>query len=154
MSPAVVNSYPGYARIFGGRQSARSIHFLTMLGFLAFLIVHVTLVVMTGFVRNMDHIVMGTDDYRSSGVIWGVVGIAIVVLVWIVASHLSWNRPCGLQHALSVVTYPMQLLALNRLNQISGIRTVRSRLISGRMASCPNAPIGNNSRQTNSGITG
>ena len=57
MSPAVVNRFPWYARLFGGRQSARSIHFLTMLGFLAFLVVHVTLVVMTGFARNMNHIV-------------------------------------------------------------------------------------------------
>jgi methionine sulfoxide reductase catalytic subunit len=31
MSPAVVNRFPGYPRRFGGRQSARSIHFLTMI---------------------------------------------------------------------------------------------------------------------------
>src|SRR5207253_1328566 len=64
MSPAVVNRFSWYARIFGGRQSARSIHFLTMLSFLAFLVVHVTLIVMTGLARNMNHIVMGTDDWR------------------------------------------------------------------------------------------
>src|SRR5579884_3830074 len=58
MSPAVVNRFPWYARLFGGRQSARSIHFLTMLSFFAFLVVHVTLVVITGFARNMNHIVM------------------------------------------------------------------------------------------------
>jgi len=33
-----------------------------MLGFFSFIVVHVTLIVMTGFVRNMNHIVMGTDD--------------------------------------------------------------------------------------------
>jgi thiosulfate reductase cytochrome b subunit len=54
----VVNRFPWYARIFGGRQTARSIHFLTMFSFLAFLAVHVTLIVMTGFARNMNHIVM------------------------------------------------------------------------------------------------
>ena len=43
MSPAVVNRFPWYARMFGGRQSARSIHFLTMLSFFAFIVVHVTL---------------------------------------------------------------------------------------------------------------
>ena len=59
MSPAVVNRFPWYSRIFGGRQSARSIHFLTMLSFLGFIVVHVTLIVMTGFVRNMNHIVHG-----------------------------------------------------------------------------------------------
>lgn len=116
MSPAVVNRFPAYARIFGGRQSARSIHFLTMCSFLAFLVVHVTLVVMTGFARNMNHIVMGTDATTKSGMFWGFVGIAVVILVWVVAHYLSWNKPRALQHALSFVTYPMQLVTLNRLN--------------------------------------
>lgn len=115
MSPAVVNRFPWYARLFGGRQSARSIHFLTMLSFLAFLVVHVTLIVMTGFVRNMNHIVMGTDDLNPTGMYLGFVGIAVVILSWIAAHYLSWYRPRGLQHALKSVTYPMQLLTLNRL---------------------------------------
>ena len=76
MSPAVVNRFPWYARIFGGRQSARSIHFLTMLSFFAFIVVHVTLVVMTGFARNMNHIVLGTDDQRL-GMVLGFVGIGV-----------------------------------------------------------------------------
>lgn len=115
MSPAVVNHFPWYARLFGGRQCARSIHFINMLGFLGFLVVHVTLVVMTGFARNMNHIVMGTDDLGIAGMIWGFVGIGIVFLSWIVAQYLSWRHPRGLQHALRSVTYPMQLITLNRL---------------------------------------
>ena len=115
MSPAVVNHFPWYARLFGGRQSARSIHFLNMLGFLGFIVVHVTLVVMTGFTRNMNHIVMGTDDLSSMGVVWGFVGIGVVVLSWVVAHYLSWYHPRGLQHVLKSVTYPMQLITLNRL---------------------------------------
>jgi DMSO/TMAO reductase YedYZ molybdopterin-dependent catalytic subunit/thiosulfate reductase cytochrome b subunit len=115
MSPAVVNRFPWYARIFGGRQSARSIHFLTMLGFLAFIIVHITLIAMTGFRRNMNHIVMGTDVLNSRGMWWGFLGIAVVVLSWVAAHWLSWNCPRSLQHALKFVTYPMQLLTLNRL---------------------------------------
>lgn len=115
MSPAVVNHFPWYARIFGGRQSARSIHFLNMLGFVAFIVVHVTLVVMTGFARNMNHIVMGTDDRSPGGMIWGFVGIGVVVLSWFIAHYLSWHHPRGLQNALQSVTYPMQKLTLNRL---------------------------------------
>ena len=115
MSPAVVNRFPWYARIFGGRQAARSIHFLTMLSFLAFLVVHVTLIVMTGFVRNMNHIVMGTDDGNPIGMYLGFLGILVVIVSWIVAHYVSWHHPRGLQHALKSVTYPMQLLTLNRL---------------------------------------
>ena len=116
MSPAVVNRFPWYARIFGGRQAARSIHFLNMLSFLAFIVVHVTLVVITGFARNMNHIVMGTDDASRGGMYWGFVGIAVVVLSWWAAHYISWNHPRPLQHALKSVTYPMQLLTLNRLH--------------------------------------
>ena len=115
MSPAVVNRFPWYARIFGGRQSARSIHFLNMLSFVAFLVVHVTLVVMTGFARNMNHIVRGTDDQYPLGMWLGFAGIAVVLLSWVVAHYLSWRHPRSLQRALKSVTYPMQLLTLNRL---------------------------------------
>jgi len=115
MSPAVVNRFPWYARIFGGRQSARSIHFLTMFSFLAFLVVHVTLIVMTGFARNMNHIVMGTDDRNPIGIYLGFLGIGVVVVSWIAAHYISWNHPRGVQHALKSVTYPMQLITLNRL---------------------------------------
>ena len=116
MSPAVVNHFPWYARMFGGRQSARSIHFLTMISFFAFLVVHVTLIVMTGFVRNMNHIVMGTDDLGRRGMILGFVGIGIVFFSWIAAHYISWNHPRMLQHALKLVAYPMQVLTLNRLS--------------------------------------
>jgi len=115
MSPAVANRFPWYAKIFGGRQAARSIHFVTMLSFLAFLVVHVILIVMTGFARNMNHIVLGTDDQGRSGMLLGFVGIGVVILSWIAAHYLSWRHPRGLQHALKVVTYPMQLLTLNKL---------------------------------------
>jgi methionine sulfoxide reductase catalytic subunit len=46
---------------------------------------------------------------------WGFVGIAVVVISWIAAHYISWRHPRGLQHALKSVTYPMQLLTLNRL---------------------------------------
>ena len=115
MSPAVVNHIPWYARMFGGRQSARSLHFLTMLSFVGFLVVHVTLVVMTGFTRNMNHIILGTDNYNHLGIILGFIGIGVVILTWIVAHYISWFWPRALQHAEKFVTYPMQLLTLNRL---------------------------------------
>lgn len=115
MSPAVVNHIPWYAKLFGGRQSARSIHFLTMLSFVAFLVVHITLVAMTGFARNMNHIVLGTDNYSHLGMTLGFIGIGVVVLSWIAAHYISWWHPRALQHAQKFVTYPMQLLTLNKL---------------------------------------
>lgn len=51
----------------------------------------------------------------ASGMYLGFVGIGVVVLSWIATHYISWNHPRGLQHALKSVTYPMQLLTLNRL---------------------------------------
>ena len=115
MSPAAVNRFPWYAKLFGGRQSARSIHFLTMFSFLAFIVVHVTLIVMTGFARNMNHIVMGTDDQNRLGTILGFAAIGAVVLSWIVAHYISWVYPRVLQHVQKFITYPLLLATLNRL---------------------------------------
>jgi hypothetical protein len=47
-----------------------------MLSFFAFIIVHVTLIMMTGFARNMNHIVLGTDDQGHLGMYLGFVGLA------------------------------------------------------------------------------
>ena len=115
MSPAAVNRFPWYAKLFGGRQSGRSIHFLTMLSFCAFIVVHVTLVAMTGFVRNMNHIVMGTDDQNHLGTILGLAGIGVVVLLWVAAHYVSWFYPRALQHVQKFITYPLLLTTLNRL---------------------------------------
>jgi methionine sulfoxide reductase catalytic subunit len=115
MSPALVNHFPRYTRIFGGRQGARSIHFLVLIGFICFVIVHVTLVVMTGFERNMNHIVLGTDDLRPAGMVLGLIGIALVVLFWIAAHYISWYFPRGLQHAQKAVTHPVKLVTLDKL---------------------------------------
>jgi methionine sulfoxide reductase catalytic subunit len=116
MSPALANRFPFYLRLFGGRQAARSIHFLLLLGYLAFLIVHVTLVVLTGFARNMNHIVLGTDDQTPLGMILGFVGIAVVIVSWVVAHYTSWKFPRVLQHIQKAVSQPLRLATLNRLS--------------------------------------
>ena len=115
MSPAVVNRFPWYARLFGGRQSARSLHFLTMMAFFAFIVVHVALVAMTGFVRNMNHIVLGTDTTNRLGMVLGFVGLSAVILSWIAAHYVSWFYPRVLQHVQKSITYPMELMTINRL---------------------------------------
>jgi methionine sulfoxide reductase catalytic subunit len=111
MSPALVNHFSR----FGGRQTARSMHFVAMLGYVGFIIVHVTLVVLTGFKRNMNHIVVGTDDRGPLGMILGFVGIGVVVVCWVVAHYVSWKRPRTLQHVQRTITLPLLLATFNRV---------------------------------------
>ena len=110
MSPALVN----HLSRFGGRQTARSIHFVAMLGYVVFTIVHVTLVALTGFMRNMNHIVVGTDDRGPLGMILGFVGIGVVLLCWVVAHYVSWERPRSLQHMQRTISLPLLLATFNR----------------------------------------
>ena len=53
MSPAITAAYPGLFTIFGGRQSARTIHFLVADLLVLFLVIHVTLAIRAGVVTSM-----------------------------------------------------------------------------------------------------
>jgi thiosulfate reductase cytochrome b subunit len=53
MSPAVTAAYPVLFTIFGGRQSARTIHFFAADLLVLFLVIHVTLAIRAGVVANM-----------------------------------------------------------------------------------------------------
>jgi DMSO/TMAO reductase YedYZ molybdopterin-dependent catalytic subunit len=108
MSPAIDNAFPWYPRIFGGRQGARSIHFLLLCGYVAFIIVHVSLVLLTGAQRNFNHIVLGTDDTRSLGMILGCIGLAVVVASWIAAHVIAWRYPRLVQRAHSLLLLPLE----------------------------------------------
>ncbi|MEP7355200.1 MAG: molybdopterin-dependent oxidoreductase [Acidobacteriota bacterium] len=115
MSPAMVNHFPWFPRMFGGRQGARSIHFLMMLAWVGFIGIHVSLVIATGFARNMNHIVLGTDDQRPLGMLLGFVGLAAVLASWVAAHYISWKAPRLLQHAQKAVSLPLRLALINRL---------------------------------------
>jgi thiosulfate reductase cytochrome b subunit len=59
MSPAVTAAYPGLLDLFGGSQSARTIHFVLFAVLVLFLIVHVAMVALTGFKRQMRAMTIG-----------------------------------------------------------------------------------------------
>lgn len=65
MSPAIENRFHWYPKLFGNIQSARPIHFLVMIAFSVFIIIHVSLIAATGLVRNMNHVVLGTDSTQN-----------------------------------------------------------------------------------------
>ena len=54
MSPAITAAYPVLGSVFGGFQSARTIHFLASVALVLFLVVHVVMVVRSGIVRQLQ----------------------------------------------------------------------------------------------------
>jgi thiosulfate reductase cytochrome b subunit len=61
MSPAVTASYPILLDVFGGYQSARTIHFFAFTVLVLFLIVHVAMVIATGFGRQLRAMTWGSE---------------------------------------------------------------------------------------------
>ncbi|HYD46229.1 MAG TPA: cytochrome b/b6 domain-containing protein [Phenylobacterium sp.] len=59
MSPGMGAAAPWLVEVFGGRQSARTIHFLSASGLVLFLVVHVALVVLSGFWNNLRSMITG-----------------------------------------------------------------------------------------------
>jgi len=59
MSPAVTAAYPVLLDLFGGSQSARTIHFFLFATLVLFLVVHVVMVALTGFWRHLRAMTFG-----------------------------------------------------------------------------------------------
>lgn len=59
MSPAMDAAWPWLPELFGGRQSARSIHFLCAFGFAVFIVVHLLMVVLAGPFNELRSIITG-----------------------------------------------------------------------------------------------
>lgn len=59
MSPALNAAFPWLLDLFGGRQSARSIHFLCAIGFCGFIVIHLMMVVVAGPLNEMRSIITG-----------------------------------------------------------------------------------------------
>ncbi len=139
MSPALTNRFRWYPFLPGNRQIGRSLHFLVMCAFVVFLVGHVAMITMTGLVRNMNHIVRGTDVAGPAGLYLGLAGIAVVVVANALANWAAWKRPRAVQHAAGRIVTPVMRFALDRpapVAQFSRDDISPFFWINGRMPTC------------------
>ena len=59
MSPTLDTAFPWLLTTFGGRQAARTIHFIACFTFVGFIVIHVVEVILTGFFNNIRSMVTG-----------------------------------------------------------------------------------------------
>ncbi|MDF0675526.1 MAG: cytochrome b/b6 domain-containing protein [Nitrospira sp.] len=59
MSPMIDTAFPWLLASFGGRQGARTIHFIACFLFVGFIAIHVVQVILTGFLNNIRSMVTG-----------------------------------------------------------------------------------------------
>ena len=127
MSPAVVGRYPWYAKLFGGRQAARSIHFIGMAMFVGFVIMHVALVFLVHPEHNLVHMMMGVEydpALVAQAVTRTVVGIGVVVALWVAASYLSLVDVRKSQRVLYRLQMPIKKWVLNPMTSTQRAKQV------------------------------
>jgi thiosulfate reductase cytochrome b subunit len=59
MSPAFTSVFPGAVTILGGRQAARTLHFVVTILLVLFLVVHVAMVFLAGFRERVGAMITG-----------------------------------------------------------------------------------------------
>lgn len=115
MSPAIENRFHWLPKIFGNRQGARSVHFLVMLSYLAFIVIHVSMVAATGLTRNMNHIINGTDNPTDASGLYIGAGILLFIIAFGFLAHwLSWKRPRLLQKMEAAINGTLWKLSINK----------------------------------------
>jgi sulfoxide reductase catalytic subunit YedY len=110
LSPSLGARFPWFVRLFRGRQSARSLHFLGMVAFQGFLSVHLLMVVIHGVLTEMGKMALGEEHTARK---WLATALGLGIVSAVVAAHVaatwvSHASPRGTQNALSKLVDPVR----------------------------------------------
>jgi DMSO/TMAO reductase YedYZ molybdopterin-dependent catalytic subunit/thiosulfate reductase cytochrome b subunit len=113
MSPSIAGRFPWYTRLFGGRQRARSLHFLGMCAFVVFIVVHTAMVIINDLpnlwtVMVLGHVESAPYHGQTEALIIGFLGLFGVVVVSVVATWFSRRYPRRTQRLLGIMVNPFE----------------------------------------------
>ncbi len=109
MSPSVLARFPWYGKLFGGKQGARSLHFLGMVAFAAFIVVHVFMVIVHGVPEEFASIVLGDPGgNRALALGVGLAGLFGILVFHVVISWFSLTYRRRTQILLGLVVNPFE----------------------------------------------
>src|SRR6188474_2640166 len=112
MSPALAGRFPWFPGLFGGRQAARSLHFLGLMAFVAFTVHHVALVIAHGLGNGLAAIVLGVEApiaaQRAVAIAIAIAFLSALTVLHVWATRRSLREPRTMQNALQRVVDPVQ----------------------------------------------
>ncbi|HZE16089.1 MAG TPA: molybdopterin-dependent oxidoreductase, partial [Mycobacterium sp.] len=91
-------------------QHARSLHFLVLVYFLFFIGVHVTMVLTTSALRNLNHMFAARDDNGWVGFSIFTVAMVVVAIGWVAATPFTYRHPRVVQRVGYALIGPLQRL--------------------------------------------
>lgn len=98
MSPALIGKYPGFLKLFGGkRQVARSLHFLSMIGFSLFILIHLTITLGLHFYSSVGQFVSGNANMDFAKALT----LFLVILTLILIFNI-WATLFSLRHPIKI----------------------------------------------------
>lgn len=109
-SPAVIARYPWYARLFGGRQGARSLHFIGLMLLVLYVLTHLTMVVLIHFPRNMERMfsLSGPSELPSvTAFISASLALAALIGIHIAATLYTRRHQRDFQQSASKIVEPL-----------------------------------------------
>ncbi|MEJ7824731.1 MAG: molybdopterin-dependent oxidoreductase [Solirubrobacteraceae bacterium] len=109
MSPALSTRFKRVSRLFS-IQTARSLHFLVLVWFLGFIVMHVTLALSTGALRNLNHIYTAQDSQSWTGMWIFAASMVVVIVAWVAATPFTLRRPRVVQRVGYALIGPVQRL--------------------------------------------
>ena len=109
MSPALSTRFKPISKVLS-IQVARSLHFLVMCWFLLFIVIHVTLVVTTGALRNFNHMFAGRDNDSWIGFVVFSIAMIVVLVGWVAATPFTMRHPRIVQRVGFALIGPVQRL--------------------------------------------
>jgi thiosulfate reductase cytochrome b subunit len=95
MAPGLAARFRPLDRFFPNRV-ARAIHYPVMIYFVAFTIVHVTLVLATGALRNLNHMYASRDDESWWGFAIFATSLVVVAGAWVAAKPATLGAIAGI----------------------------------------------------------
>ncbi len=116
MSPTIAARFPGYVKIFRGRQIARSLHFLGMVLFILFIVVHVSMVFIERFPQNMGNIALNNPNINwvTAGGLFAVYVVVIAIIhLWV--TSFSLRKPRIVQNSIDILLNPLKKFLFYRV---------------------------------------
>ncbi len=109
MSPSLLARFPRSGKLFGGKQGARTLHFLGMCAFGAFIVVHVFLVIVHGLPKEFAAIVLGNPNgNRRLALGLGLSGLFAILLFHVIITWFSLRYRRRTQRLLGFMVDPFE----------------------------------------------
>lgn len=115
-SPAIEARFPWYVRLWGGRQRARSLHFVGLVAFLIFIAIHLTMVFCWGWGRLNAAMIIGSIRNVTLGIVLSFVIIGVIVAIHVGATVWSLRHPVQVRRILGPVITRVRLMLLRPLD--------------------------------------